>query len=49
MTEPKPPGPMMSGRDESTPVRAFGGVALVIAVVFAIVCAVALGLWLGLR
>jgi hypothetical protein len=40
---------MMSGRDNSTPARAFGGVTLVIGVVFVIVCAAALGLWLGLR
>jgi hypothetical protein len=57
MTEPKPqetqvpaaPGPVLSGRDDATPVRAFNRVALVIFVVFAIVCAVAYGLWTSLN
>ncbi len=49
MTEPKPPGPVLSGRDEATPIRALSRVALVIFVVFAIVCGIALGLWLALK
>jgi hypothetical protein len=57
MTDPKPPetqvpttpGPVLSGRDDATPVRAFNRVALVIFVVFAIVCAVAYGLWTSLN
>jgi hypothetical protein len=57
MTDPKPPeaqlpatpGPVLSGRDDATPVRAFNRVALVIFLVFAIVCAVAYGLWTSLN
>jgi hypothetical protein len=49
MTEPRPPGEILQGRDEATPVRALSRVALVVAVVFVIVCAVALGLWAALR
>jgi hypothetical protein len=46
---PATPGPVLSGRDDATPVRAFSRVALVIFVVFAIVCAVAYGLWTSLN
>lgn len=49
MTEPKPPGPLLSGRDEATPARALGRVAMVIGLVFAIVCVVAYGLWSALN
>jgi hypothetical protein len=47
MTEPKPPGDVLSGRDEATPIRALNRVALVIFVVFAI--GIALALYFGLR
>jgi hypothetical protein len=49
MTEPKPTGNVLSGRDEATPVRAFNRVFIVIAVVFVIVCAIAYGLWTALN
>jgi hypothetical protein len=49
MTEPKPPGPVLSGRDDATPVRAFNRVAFVIFVVFMVVCAAAYGLWTALN
>ena len=49
MTEPRPPGQILRGRDEATPLRALNRVALVVAVVFVIVCAIALGLWAALR
>jgi hypothetical protein len=49
MTEPKPTGDVLSGRDEATPVRAFNRVALVIFVVFVVVCGVSLVLWATLN
>jgi hypothetical protein len=41
--------PIITGRDESTPFRAFNRVFLVIAVVVVIVAAVAYGLWTALN
>jgi hypothetical protein len=49
MTEPKQPGPVLSGRDAATPVRALNRVALVIFAVFVVVCAIAYGLWSALN
>ena len=49
MTEPTPPEPLASGRDESTPFWALSRVALVCFVVFAIVCGIALGLYFAFR
>jgi hypothetical protein len=41
--------PIIQGRDESTPFRAFNRVILVVAVVFVLVCAAAYGLWSALN
>jgi len=41
--------PLLTGRDESTPFRAFNRVFLVVAVVFVVVCALAYGLWTALN
>jgi hypothetical protein len=41
--------PIITGRDESTPFRAFNRVFLVIAVVVVIVAAAAYGLWTALN
>jgi hypothetical protein len=49
MTEPKPTGDVLSGRDEATPVRAFNRVALVVFIVFVVVCGIAYGLWSALN
>ena len=45
MTEPKPPGKVLRGRDETTPLRALSRVWLVVAVVAAIGIGIAFGLW----
>jgi len=49
MTEPKPTGDVLSGRDDATPVRAFNRVALVVFAVFVVVCGVAYVLWSALN
>ena len=41
--------PLLTGRDENTPFRAFNRVLLVVAVVFVLVCALAYGLWTALN
>jgi len=41
--------PLLTGRDENTPFRAFNRVFLVCAVAFVIVCAIAYGLWTALN
>jgi hypothetical protein len=41
--------PLLTGRDESTPFRAFNRVILVVAVVFVVICALAYGLWTALN
>jgi hypothetical protein len=48
VTEPKPPGRILRGRDETTPLRAFSRVWLVVAVVVAVVIGIAFGLWASL-
>ncbi|HET7572476.1 MAG TPA: hypothetical protein VFJ77_07395 [Gaiellaceae bacterium] len=45
MTEPKQPGEILRGRDETTPLRAFSRVGLVVGVVFVLICAAAYGVW----
>ena len=49
MTEPKPPGEILSGRDETTPLRALGRVWLVVAVVAVLVAAAADAVWTALN
>jgi hypothetical protein len=49
MTEPKPPGEILSGRDETTPLRALSRVWLVVACVAVLVGAAAYGLWTALN
>jgi hypothetical protein len=49
MTEPKPPGKVLAGREAGTPFRALNRVALVVAVAFLFVFAIAFTLWATLR
>lgn len=49
MTEPKPPGEILQGRDETTPLRAFSRVFVPVSIVAAIVIGIAFGLWVALR
>jgi hypothetical protein len=49
MTEPTPRDELLTGRNEATPVRLLGRVALVIFVVVAIIAGIAYGLWSALN
>jgi hypothetical protein len=49
MTEPKPRGKVLAGRDADTPFRALNRVTLVVAVAFLFVFAIAFTLWATLR
>ncbi len=49
MTEPKPPGELLQGRDETTPVRALARVALVVGAVAVLLIAAAYAVWTSLR
>ena len=49
MTEPTPRDEILTGRDEATPMRALGRVALVVFAVVAVVAGIAYGLWSGLN
>ena len=49
MTEPRRPGEILEGRDETTPLRALSRVFVVVAVVVLIVGATAYGLWTALN
>ncbi|HET7567071.1 MAG TPA: hypothetical protein VFJ91_03710 [Gaiellaceae bacterium] len=46
---PRPPGEILQGRDETTPLRAWSRVWLVVATVAVIVAAIAYGLWSALN
>jgi hypothetical protein len=49
MPRPRPPGEILQGPDEATPLRALGRVFVVVAVVVVIVAGIAYGLWAPLR
>jgi hypothetical protein len=49
VTEPDPPGELLTGREPATPFRLLFRVALVILVVFLIVGGIAFGLWEALE